>query len=149
MAKFIDVNKATWDVRTTSVQTDNDPAKGSYVATIDNDVTELDYSGNQFALQDSDTLPAGTKITWPANGNPMLKGNGGEAQALAAIRAFAARLKSGNLAKVAVIKVRASPPPKDAVPEASPPPQTPQLAGGGEMLAFLALVALVYYADKR
>ena len=149
MAKFIDENKATWDVKTTSVQTDSNPSTDAYVATIDNDVTELDYSGNQFPLNDSDTFPAGTKITWPANGNPQLRGKGGEKEAVTAIRAFAARLRAGNLSKVAVIKVRGEVPKKEGDAQAqSQPVQTPQ-GGGGDMLAFLAIVALVYYADRH
>jgi len=144
VAKFTDENRASWDVKTTSVQQDNKPADNAYVATIDLDATELDYSGNQFALNDSATFDGRggqtTKITWPTGGNPLLRGPGGEAEALAAIRAFAARLKAGNLAKVAVIKVKGAVPKKD---DAAP------AGDGGTMLAFLALVALVYYADKH
>lgn len=140
MSKFIDENKATWDIKTTSVQIDNEPAKGDYVATIDDAITELDYSGNQFPLDNSATFPTGTTITWPKSGNPMLKGSGGEKEAVAAIRAFAARVKAGNLSKVAVIKVRASPPDKE----------TPaQPSGGNDMLMLLLLVGFVYFVDKR
>jgi hypothetical protein len=147
VAKFTDENKATWDIKTTEVQVDNKPAKGSYVATVDADDTELDYSGNQFPQQDQDTFPAGTKITWPANGNPMLRGNGGEKEALAAIRSFASRLRAGNLAKVAVIKVKGKVPPKDDEGKAQSPP--PQTGGGDSIVPFLILVGIIYALDSR
>jgi len=87
MPTFEDANGVTWLIRTTSTQVNTGTPTEKFVAAID-DGSARDYSGNQFPLDDEDTFPAGVKITWPANGNPILRGPGnGEA----AIKAFAGR----------------------------------------------------------
>ena len=130
MGKLTDENNIKWDIRTTSVQTGSDPAKHSYFAAVD-ESSERDYSGNQFPLDDDETVPTGTRITWPAGGNPILRGTGDEESGIRAVRAFAARQKQAGLKNVA-LRVTASP------------------SGGGDgMLAIAIVVGLIILADKR
>jgi len=96
MARFTDDNGVTWDIKTTSTKIDNAPAVGVFFAGVA-DNSSADYSGNEFPLADEDTFPAGTKITWPALGNPILRGPG---DGVDAIKLFAARVKSGAIDKI-------------------------------------------------
>lgn len=136
MGKFTDENGIKWDIRTTSVQAGNAAAKHTWFAAVD-DTTERDYSGNQFALDDEETFDGAggttTRITWPKDGNPLLRGPGGDDAALASVRAFASRQKAGGLKNVA-LRVTGK------------PPNTP---GEGGLLALVLLVAVVLIADKR
>jgi hypothetical protein len=98
MPTFDDANGVTWLIRTTSTQINTGSPTTKFVAAVD-DTSTRDYSGNQFPLSDEDTFPAGTVITWPANGNPILRGAGdGEA----AIKAFAARENSKKAIAIVV-----------------------------------------------
>lgn len=134
MAKFTDENGIKWDIRTTTVQVGPSTPKGTWFAAID-DATERDYSGNQFALNEDETFDGQggqtTVITWPKDGNPILRGPGNEDAALASVRAFAARQKAAKLVNVA-LRVQSSPP----------------NTGSGSLLALLAIAVLVYYADQ-
>lgn len=126
MAKFTDDNGITWDIKTTSTQVGNSPPGSVYFAGVD-DSSKRDYTGNQFPQVDEDTFPAGTKISWPKDGNPILRGAGASDEALAAIKAFAARQKAAGLTNVG-IRVTSSP---DA----------------GSVMPLVLLAIVVWYAD--
>lgn len=130
MGKLTDENGVKWDIRTTSVTVGPDPAKNSYFAAID-DSSERDYSGNQFPLDDDDTFPTGTKITWPAGGNPILRGAGSDDAAITAVRAFAARQKQAGLRNIA-LRVTATRP-----------------AESSGLVIIVALIALLLLADNK
>lgn len=87
MPTFEDANGVSWDIRTTSAQIGTQPPIERFTAAVRED-SPRDYSANQFSLDDEETTPAGTFVTWPANGNPILRGRGtGED----AIKSFASR----------------------------------------------------------
>ena len=130
MGKLTDENGVKWDIRTTSVTVGPDQAKNSYFAAID-DSSERDYSGNQFPLDDDDTFPTGTKITWPAGGNPILRGAGSDDAAITAVRAFAARQKQAGLRNIA-LRVTATRP-----------------AESSGLVIIVALIALLLLADNK
>lgn len=107
MPSFDDANGVTWDIRTTSVQVGTQTPAAKFVAAIA-DSSPRDYSNNQFSLDDEDTFPDGVKITWPAGGNPILRGPGnGEA----AIKSFASRQ-----ARAIAIRVGGAADKKDGMP---------------------------------
>lgn len=134
--RVTDENKATWDIRTTSLEVNNSPKTASWFAAI-NDVTAVDYSGNQFPLKDEDFPFAGqvAKLTWPGGGNPILRGDGNVNDATTAIKEFAARQRAGAANNPAqdtrAIRVTATPP-----------------SSANSLLPLLLLAIVVYYADK-
>lgn len=133
MGKLTDENGVKWDIRTTSVQAGGAPATHTWFAGID-DSSERDYSGNQFALNDEETFDGAggttTKITWPSNGNPILRGPGNDDAALTSVRAFAKRQKQAGLKTIA-LRVTGTP------------------SSAGSVLPLLLLVAVVVLADGK
>lgn len=129
MPKLTDENGIIWDIRTTLVTVDPGNPDASWFAAVD-DASPRDYSGNKFPLQDSDTFgPPGAdpKITWPANGNPVIRGKGNEDDAAATIKLFATR----NKGRTDVIALRVS-------------------ARGDDVgLAILIIAAIIILADKK
>lgn len=134
MADFTDDNQVTWNIRTTSVRLDDKAPKSKWFAVVSDD-SKKDYSGNQFPLDESETFPGvETTITWPAGGNPFVQGQGGEAEALAFVKAFAAR-EGAKQPPARTIATRAG---------------SIRVTGSSEAtLAILIVAALVILSDKR
>lgn len=96
MPKFTDDNGITWDIRTSIVQVGKQDPAASWFAGVDDD-SERAYTGNAFPIDDEETFsPPATeaRLTWPAQGNPILRGKGNEDDATATIKLFAARQKA-------------------------------------------------------
>jgi len=122
---FEDINQVHWTIRTTSARVGTDPASVTFVAGIRPD-SQRDYSANEFPIDDEETFTSGVRLTWPAGGNPILKGPG---DGIAAIKAFAETQKKAGLRNVA-LKVSPS---GGAVASAMP---------------FLLLAAIVYVVTE-
>lgn len=139
MPKVTDENKVTWDIRTTNVAVDNNsPRTASWFAAVD-DVTAVDYSGNQFPLKDEDFNFGNqvAKLTWPGGGNPIIRGDGNVADATVAVKAFAQRQRvaaqQNPAADTRAIRVTAS----------------PDASSGGGAFVLLILLAVVLLSDKK
>jgi hypothetical protein len=132
MPKFTDENQVLWDIKTTTIQKGTDPTTSTWFAGIDDGATR-DYSGNTFN-REFDTFDArggqDNKVTWPASGNPILRGPGGNDDALAGIRRFAAQEKREGLKTIA-LRVTASP------------------GTDGSFVPLLVILALVFLVDRR
>ena len=109
MPTLTDENGVVWEIRTTQVQVDNGPAKGSFFATPTVDEGINDYSGAGHRVADDEDIGIGPDVrtTWPVGGNPIIRGPGAEGEAKAAIARFAfndsLKAKNGQL-RALVIK---------------------------------------------
>jgi hypothetical protein len=127
MPKQTDENGITWDIKTTIVQVGTKPPEASWFAAVDDDSPRA-YTGNQFPIDDEETFaPSGTdaRLTWPAQGNPILRGKGNVDDATATIKLFAARSKNAIS-----LRVRES-------------------GGGGGLFLALIIVGLILTEGKK